>query len=109
MLVITGLIVAAVLLPGTASVSAGNLKVTFVARQRPTYASITANRARNNIQESLQNLGANTAYAAGQPIDPNTEALNQPLCLPIVDWRFTLGTGILETRLIVHSKPRFTG
>lgn len=96
MLAIAGLIVAAVLLPGTASASGGNLKVTFVARQCPTYASITANRARNNIQESLQNLGANTAYTAGQPIDPDTEALNQPLCLPIVDWRFTLGTGILE-------------
>ena len=32
--------------------------VTFVARQCPTYQDITANLARNNIQESLQDLGA---------------------------------------------------
>ena len=32
--------------------------VTIAARQCPNYQSITANRARNNIQESLRDLGA---------------------------------------------------
>ena len=34
--------------------------VTFVARTCPSYTDIAANRARNNIQESLQDLGADT-------------------------------------------------
>ena len=48
--------------------------VTIVARECPTYTSITANRARNDIQESLRDLGADTPYAAGEPIDPDIEA-----------------------------------
>ena len=39
--------------------------VTIAARQCPTYEDITANRARNNIQESLKDLGPDTPYAAG--------------------------------------------
>ena len=47
--------------------------VTIAARQCPTYTDIRANRARNNIQESLKDLGADTPYAAGQPISPAIE------------------------------------
>ncbi len=67
--------------------------VTVVARECPAYTDITANRARNDIQESLRNLGANTRYAAGQPIDPAIESAYQPNCIPLSDWTFTLGTG----------------
>jgi hypothetical protein len=67
--------------------------VTLVARQCPAYTDITANRARNDIQESLRNLGADTPYRAGQPIDPAIESANQPNCSPLPDWTFTLGTG----------------
>lgn len=67
--------------------------VTYVARECPTYTDITANRARNDIQESLRDLGADTAYRAGQPIDPAIESADQPNCVPLPDWRFTLGTG----------------
>jgi uncharacterized repeat protein (TIGR01451 family) len=70
------------------------LFVTIAARQCPKYTDITANRARNNIMESLQDLGKDTTYKAGQAIDPLKEAADQPNCKPLVGWRFTLGTGI---------------
>jgi Domain of unknown function (DUF5979) len=67
--------------------------LTIAARVCPSYADVTANLARNNIQESLKDLGADTLYTSGQPIDPDTEARGQPNCKPLVGWRFTLGTG----------------
>jgi Domain of unknown function DUF11 len=75
--------------------------VTVVARQCPQYTDVTANLARNDIQESLKDLGANTAYTSGEPIDPEIEAENQPdpPCSPIPNWRFTLGTGY-QTRAV---------
>ena len=76
--------------------------VTIAARSCPTYADITANRARNNIMESLQNLGADTPYGVnGVPllVDPVIEASVQPNCTPIANWQFTLGTGI-ESRAV---------
>ena len=70
-----------------------DLFVTVAARECPSYADIMANRARNDIQESLRDLGKNTVYKAGQPIDPGIEAANDPNCTPLPGWRFTLGTG----------------
>jgi choice-of-anchor A domain-containing protein/uncharacterized repeat protein (TIGR01451 family) len=70
--------------------------LTVVARTCPTYKDVTANLARNNIQESLKDLGADTAYQSGQPINPDIEKTNQPNCTPIVGWQFTLGTGYLS-------------
>ena len=67
--------------------------LTIVARVCPTYQDVMANLARNDIQESLQDLGKNTVYSAGQPIDPAIEAREQPNCKPLPDWTFTLGTG----------------
>ena len=68
-------------------------QVTFVARQCPTYADIMANRARNNIQESLRNLGKDTVYSSGSPVRPEIEGPNNPACTPLDDWQFRLGTG----------------
>jgi uncharacterized repeat protein (TIGR01451 family) len=65
--------------------------VTIAARSCPTYESITANLARNDIQESLRDLGPNTLYRAGQPIDPQLEDQGQPLCEPLPNWRFRFG------------------
>jgi hypothetical protein len=67
--------------------------VTFVARQCSTYTDIMANRARNNIQESLRDLGKDSVYPSGsaQPVDPSIETPNNPNCTPLVDWRLTLG------------------
>lgn len=68
-------------------------KVTVAARYCPTYEAITANLARNDIQESLRDLGPNSPYTPGQSIDPDREASSQPLCRPLPNWRFTLGRG----------------
>ena len=73
--------------------------VTIVARQCPTYTDITANRARNNLQESLRNLGANTPYKDGEVVDLATEEAVQPKCTPITGWQFTLGTSIAPDRV----------
>ena len=80
--------------PSANAATPGAYLVTLVARQCPTYSDITANLARNNIQESLQNLGGNTAYSAGQPISPSVEQPNQPNCTPLTNWQFTFGSGI---------------
>jgi len=74
--------------------SGGDLLVTVAARSCPSYTDITGNLARNDIQESLRDLGPDTPYVSGEPINPVKEADNQPNCTPISNWRFTLGTGI---------------
>ncbi|HEX4009726.1 MAG TPA: hypothetical protein VHX62_06945 [Solirubrobacteraceae bacterium] len=77
-----------------ASGGGGDPLVTVAARSCPTYTDITGNLARNDIQESLRDLGPDTPYVSGEPIDPVKEADHQPNCSPMSDWRFTLGTGI---------------
>lgn len=69
--------------------------ITFAARWCPSYESVRANRARNNIMESLQNLGPDTNYAGGEAVSPGKE--DQPpqsACTPLTDWKFQLGSGI---------------
>ncbi len=49
--------------------------VTFVARACPAYSDIFANRARNDILESLDDLGPDTQYgSSGRVINPIDEA-----------------------------------
>jgi hypothetical protein len=92
LLVVVVVVVAA--LAGAQPASASHVRyVTFAARYCPTYAAINANEARNNIQESLQPLGANSPYGPNDAMDPVVEQTNQPLCKPLAGWRFTLGTG----------------
>jgi uncharacterized repeat protein (TIGR01451 family) len=69
--------------------------VTFVARSCPAYTDIYANRARNDILESLQNLGPDTQYGnSGRLVNPVDESrAPQDLCTPIPGWQFTMGTG----------------
>ena len=74
--------------------------VTFVALTCPSYTDIAANRARNNIQESLQDLGADTLYNAGDAVSPAIEQAQQPDCTPLPDWRFTMGNGY-KSRAVV--------
>ncbi|MDG4800132.1 hypothetical protein O7618_06160 [Micromonospora sp. WMMD980] len=52
-----------------------------------------ANRARNDIQESLQDLGKNSVYPAGEPVSPAIEEPNDPACRPLLGWEFTFGSG----------------
>ncbi len=95
----TGLVLAALTLvdavtPTAHAATVNPYQVTFVARQCPAYSDITANLNRNNIQESLKDLGANSAYSPGQPISPSVETPNQPNCTPLDGWQFTFGNGI---------------
>lgn len=71
------------------------MQVTFVARVCDSYADVFANRARNNLMESLQDLGADTPYAAGAEVLPTTEATGRQAtgCHPLSGWQFALGTG----------------
>ena len=88
------LVVFVAALVGAQPAAASHIRyVTFAARYCPTYADINANEARNNIQESLKPLGANTPYGPNDAMDPVTEETNQPLCKPLAGWKFTLGTG----------------
>ncbi len=70
--------------------------VTYVALSCPSYTDIFANRARNNIQESLKDLGEDSQYTASDfQVNPDAEAMAlQDRCTPITGWQFTLGTGI---------------
>ena len=68
--------------------------VTFAARVCPDYSDIFANKARNNIVESLKDLGPNTQYGtSGVLVNPAYEDQSpQTLCQPLPGWQFTLGT-----------------
>lgn len=82
-----------VLAPAAAAAPrSSGLLLTLAARQCPTYTAITANKARNNIMESLRNLGADTPYKSGEIVDPEVEERVQPECSPLPDWSFTLGS-----------------
>jgi hypothetical protein len=90
------LLLALLVVPALGQAQRGSgLLVTFVARTCPSYTDITANRARNDIQESLRDLGADTPYKSGQMMDPEVEQANQPNCSPLPNWTFTMGTGYL--------------
>jgi uncharacterized repeat protein (TIGR01451 family) len=94
---IAALVFAAALWVGVAQAQAQPYRVTFAARQCTSYTHIFANRARNNIVESLQDLGPNTQYpiAGGVLISPDMEDIPpQTNCQPLVGWHFTMGTGI---------------
>ena len=70
--------------------------VTFVARTCATYTDVMANLARNNLQESLRDLGPDTVYTPGQAITPSVEETAPPVgrdCDPLPGWGFTLGQG----------------
>lgn len=73
--------------------------VTIAARECDEYTDIRANLARNNIMESLQDLGQDTLYSSGDQIDPRTEQAGQPDCRPLVGWRFTFGSSY-QTRAV---------
>ncbi len=69
--------------------------VTFAARSCPAYTDIFANRARNDILESLKDLGPDTQYGnSGQLVNPTAEGIPpQNHCVPLRGWQFTLGRG----------------
>jgi hypothetical protein len=69
-------------------------QVTVAARSCPTYTDIMANKARNNVMQSLQDLGVNSIYPSGTPVGPTIEtdpATGQSACTPLEGW--TVGFG----------------
>lgn len=84
------------------SQSSEPLKLTLVARWCPdtpgnSYANVRANRARNNIMESLKNLGPDSNYndSMNPPVGPDKEdAPPQDVCQPLLNFPITLGDRI---------------
>jgi hypothetical protein len=72
------------------------LSITYVARSCPAYSDIMANKARNNLQESLRDLGPDTNYVATAEVTRQAEANGTPVppCVPLSGWTFSTGTGI---------------
>src|ERR1700760_4586460 len=62
--------------------------VTFVARSCPEYTDIFANKARNDIQESLKDLGPDTPYINSDAlVDPSVESgPPQDVCAALPNW-----------------------
>ena len=94
------LLPSAALAQGSGSEGSGYY-VTFAARVCPDYTDIYANRARNDIVESLKDLGPDTQYGdSGALISPVYEDEGGQLnCEPLPGWNFTLGTGY-ESRAV---------
>ena len=82
--------------PGSVGPGDTGVTLTLAARVCDEYTDVRANRARNNIQESLRDLGPDTNYADGEAITPaNEDAPPQDDCDPLVGWRFTVGDGYI--------------
>src|SRR3954466_7348997 len=76
--------------------------ITVAARVCDSYTDISANKSRNNIQESLRDLGPNTQYQAGQLVNPTQEQEMQPNCRPLTGFGFSFGPGISPNRVTGH-------
>ena len=63
--------------------------VTIAARTCAGYTDISANKERNNIQESLRDLGPDTKYVSGELVNPAQEHDMQPACEPLSNFSFT--------------------
>ncbi len=82
---------------GSAAAQSSGYSVTFAALSCPSYSDIFANRARNDILESLKDLGPDTQYVAGELINPTAEGISpQSNCTPLPGWEFTLGHGYVS-------------
>lgn len=79
---------AAVVLPPATDVP---LLVTYVARVCDEYSDVMANKARNNLMESLRDLGADSTYPGNGILTATDEAAGSPNCAPLADWRLTMG------------------
>jgi uncharacterized repeat protein (TIGR01451 family) len=93
-------IVAALVFATPAAAAGTGYFVTIAARTCPDFTDISANKARNNIQESLRDLGPDTLYKTGELVNPTQEQQMQPNCTPLTGFRFTFGTGISSHRVV---------
>jgi uncharacterized repeat protein (TIGR01451 family) len=82
--------------PGAALAQGSGYYVTLVARSCTSYSDVFANKARNDIQESLVDLGPDSPYNDNPAslVSPIVESQSpQDACTPLVNWQFTLGHG----------------
>ena len=99
LIVAVGVLVVA---PGSAVAAGSGYFVTFVARSCPSYSDVFANRARNDIQESLVDLGLDSPYNTNGEslVDPRVEgSAPEDACTALPHWEFTLGHGF-ESRAV---------
>jgi len=68
----------------TGATTGSGMYVTFAARVCPDYADITANKARNDIQESLRDLGPDTPYSGGDTVNAILTKAEKANCAIIV-------------------------
>ena len=67
-------------------------RVTFAARQCASYSDIFANRFRDDLMQTLQNVGPDSPYGDTDLVNPTFE--DQPpqtRCTPLTGWEFTMG------------------
>jgi hypothetical protein len=98
---IISIITLVVLFAITGTAVADTLKVTLVARKCPNYSDVMANMARNNIMESLEDLGPNSNYSSGQSVAVAKElavVTQRDNCTPLNDWIFAVGDRISGTK-----------
>jgi uncharacterized repeat protein (TIGR01451 family) len=79
---------------GTAVAAAGTgYWVTFAARECKSYSDIFANRFRDNLMQTLQNVGPDSPYGANDLVNPSFEDKPpQSKCTPLAGWEFTMGS-----------------
>ncbi|NEA41349.1 LPXTG cell wall anchor domain-containing protein [Streptomyces sp. SID11385] len=87
------------------------LSITYVARDCPQYSDIMANKARNNIQESLRDLGPNSNYGSSEAVSAAKEAAGTPLppCEPLTGWTFSTGRNITGPTAATQNLSTVTG
>lgn len=83
-----GAAAAVVLPPSEADIP---LLVTYVARVCDEYTDVMANKARNNLMESLRDLGPDSSYPGNGVITVADENTGSPNCRPLSDWQLTMG------------------
>ncbi len=66
--------------------------ITFAARVCDSYTDVLANKARNNLMESLKDLGADTNYDAWGIVSAEKEETGNANCRPLPNWQMTTGT-----------------
>ncbi|MDR3202062.1 MAG: hypothetical protein LBT54_02860, partial [Bifidobacteriaceae bacterium] len=91
----------------------GSLSVTFVALVCDSYQDILANKARNNIQESLEDLGPDSNYASKDSVTPAKEQAGQASignpCRPLPGLELAIGNGMYGPDAAHSSLSRVSG
>ncbi len=76
----------------TAAAQGTGYSVTFAARQCTSYSDIFANRFRDNLMQTLQNVGPDSPYGPNDLVSPHFEDMSpQSNCTPLTGWEFTMG------------------